>query len=297
MKVQDIRDVLTFASFRSEPDDSTATWAQRFPRRRSLLFNLNREGLTWRGVDRGGVLGEVGSLDGELKDIVGEMAEEWQGLTDDGWCAVSVNHRFVISLESNLTRKKREEELIRVNPKAVLGSKAERGKCYAVKHNPEANSSALLAVDEDYIKQVETIFNGANLKVGRICCGIYGIFCDAVDQMIEARADYLKSKPEDPLGKIIVIVCCEGSVCVMTTDEERWLELRSRSGLYVADDLEPALNIIMTLVENAGSGAQIVFASDQEGVALKNLIASSLPDTRVSDISKADGLWTLLKDK
>ena len=297
MKVQDIRDVLTFASFRSEPDDSTVSWAKRFPRRRTLLLNLNRDGVTWRGVDRGGVLGETGSLTGELKDIVGDMAEQWRGLTDDGWCAVSVNHRFVISLETNLTRKKGSEELIRVNPKAALGSKAERGKRYAVKHNPESNSSALLAVDEDYIKQIETIFNGANLKVGRICCGIYGVFCDAVDQMIEARADYLKGKPQDPLGKIIVIVCCDGSVCVMTTDEERWMELRSRSGLYGADDLDPALNIIMPLVESAGSGAQIVIASDQDGAALKNTIASSLSDTRISDISQTDGLWSLLKDK
>jgi len=297
MKLQDIKDVLTFASFRPEPDDSNVSWARRFPKRRSLLVNLNRDGVSWRALDRGGAFGEQGSSGGELKDVVGEMAEQWQGLTDDGWCAVSVNHRFVISLETNLTRKKGAEEQIRVNPKAALGSKAERGKRYAVKHNPESNSSALLAVDEEYIKQIESVFNGAGLKVGRICCGVYGMFSDAVDQMIEARADYLKGKHEEPLGKIIVIACCEGSVCIMTSDEDRWLELRSRSGLYSADDLEPAENIIMPLIENSGTGTQIVFASDQEGAALKNLITSSSTGTFINDISRTDGLWSLLKEK
>jgi hypothetical protein len=123
------------------------------------------------------------------------------------------------------------------------------------------------------------------------------MFSDAVDQMIEARADYLKGKHEEPLGKIIVIACCEGSVCIMTSDEDRWLELRSRSGLYSADDLEPAQNIIMPLIENAGTGTQIVFASDQEGAALKNLITSSSTGTLINDISRTDGLWSLLKEK
>ena len=297
MKLQDIKDVLTFASFRPEPDDSTVSWARRFPNRRSLLVNLNREGVSWCAIEKGGALGEQGSLGGELKDVVGDMAEGWRGLTDDGWCAVSVNHRFVISLESNLTRKNGVEEQIRINPKAALGSKAERGKRYAVKHNPESNSSALLAVDEEYIKQIESIFNDAGLKVGRICCGLYGMFSDAVDQMIDARADYLKGKHQEPLGKIIVIACCEGSVCIMSADEERWVELRSRSGLYSADDLEPALNIIMPLVEGAGERTQVVFASDQDGIALKNMIETSSKETLISDISRGDGLWSLLKEE
>jgi hypothetical protein len=297
MKLQDIKDILTFASFRPEPDDSTVSWARRFPNRRSLLVNLNRDGVSWCAVDKSGALGEQGSLGGEIKGVVGDMAEEWLGLTDDGWCAVSVNHRFVISLETNLTRKNGVEEQIRINPKAALGSKAERGKRYAVKHNPESNSSALLAVDEEYIKQIESTFNGVGLKVGRICCGLYGMFSDAVDQMIEARADYLKGKHQEPLGKIIVIACCEGSVCIMSSDEERWVELRSRSGLYSADELEPALNIIMPLVENSGARTQVVFASDQDGAALKNMIATSSTDTLISDISRGDGLWSLLKEE
>ncbi len=296
MKLKDVKDVLTFAAFRPEPDDSSAPWSKRFPRQRSLLINLNRDGVSWVGVEKGGAIGESGNLAGDLKELVTDMAEEWRGMTDDGWCAISVNHRFVISLESNLTRKKGAEELIRTNPKAALGSKAERGKRYAVKHNPESNTSVLLAVDEEYVKQVEQIFDGAGLKVGRVCCGVFAMFSDAVDQMAEAREQYLKANPEEPLGKIVIVACCEGSVCVMTTDEERWVELRSRSGLYTQEDLEPVLKIIMPLVENAG-GAQLVFTSDYGGVAVKEMLTSALPNTKVSDISQADGLWGMLKEK
>tara|TARA_B110001454_G_C12637011_1_gene399523 strand:+ start:25 stop:276 length:252 start_codon:yes stop_codon:yes gene_type:complete len=83
----------------------------------------------------------------------------------------------------------------------------------------------------------------------------------------------------------------------MSSDEERWVELRSRSGLYSADELEPALNIIMPLVENSGARTQVVFASDQDGAALKNMIATSSTDTLISDISRGDGLWSLLKEE
>jgi len=298
MKLKDVTDVLTFAAFRPEPDDYSAPWSKRFPRQRSLLLNLNRDGVVWRAVEKGGILGESGNMEGtDLKEIVTDMADEWRALTDDGWCGVSVNNRFVISLETNLTRKKGSEELIRTNPKAALGSKAERGKRYAVKHNPESNTSVLLAVDEEYVKSIEATFDGAGLKVGRIACGIFGIFSDAIDQMAEAREQYLKTKSDSPLGTIIIVACCEGSVCVMTTAEERWVELRSRSGLYTAEELEPVLKIIMPLVENAGAEAQLVFASDAAGAGVKELLTSTLPNTRVSDVSQGDGLWSLLKEK
>lgn len=296
MKLKDVKDVLTFAAFRPEPDDSTAPWSKRFPRQRSLLINLSRDGVSWAGVDKGGVIGETGHMAGDLKELAVDMADEWRNMTDDGWCAVSVNHRFVISLESNLTRKKGAEELIRTNPKAALGSKAERGKRYAVKHNPESNSSVLMAVDEEYVKQIEQTLDSVGLKVGRICCGVYAMFSDAIDQMVEAREQYVKSNPAEPLGKIVIVACSEGSVCVMTTDGDRWGELRSRSGLYSEDDLQPVLKIIMPLVENA-SGAQVVFVSDSGGAAVKEMLVSALPNNRISDISQADGLWGMLKNK
>ncbi len=49
MKLKDIKDVLTFAAFRPEPDDSSASWSKRFPKKRSLLLNIGRETVSWQG--------------------------------------------------------------------------------------------------------------------------------------------------------------------------------------------------------------------------------------------------------
>ena len=73
--------------------------------------------------------------------------------------------------------------------------------------------------------------------------------------------------------------------------------MRARSNLYTPDELEPAYNIIMPLVENAGAGSQVVFVSDQDGAAIKGMIASDASGTVISDISREDGLWSLLKEK
>ena len=297
MKLKDVKEVLTFAAFRLEPDDSTAPWSKRFPRQRTLLLNVGRDGVSWKGVDKGGILGDGGYLPGELKELATDMAEEWKSLTDDGWCAVSVNHRFVISLETNLTRKNGSEELIRTNPKAALGSKAERGKRYAVKHNPVSNTSVLLSVDEEFVKSIESSLAAVGLETGRISCGLFGMFSDAIDQMAEAREQFAKSQPDQKLGKIVILACCEGSVSIMTSDEERWVELRSRSGLYTEEDLEPVLKIIMPLFENAGSEAQVVFIGDNTGIPIKEMLSTSMPNRRISDVSQPDQLWSLLKEK
>ena len=42
MKLKDLKDVLTFRSFRPEPDDSSAPWRRRFPREKTLLLTISR---------------------------------------------------------------------------------------------------------------------------------------------------------------------------------------------------------------------------------------------------------------
>lgn len=295
MTVKDIKDVLTFAAFRPEPDDSTANWAKRFPKSRSLLLNIGRDTVSWRGVEKGGELGESGSMDGDVKEIITDMAEEWKTLADDAWCGVSLNNRFMITLETNLSRKKGAVEAIRTNPKAALGSKAEKGKRYAVNHNPESNTSVLLSVDEDFVTQIESTMKSVGLNLGRIACGPYAMLIDCIDQVDEARRVFKEESPDQALGKVIMVVCCEGSVCAMTTSDEQWLELRSRTGLYTADDVEPVMKILSPLIDNAGSDAQIIFMADSTGEPVKRLLESSLNGRRFSDVSQPDQLWSILK--
>jgi hypothetical protein len=296
MKLSNITNVLSFAAFRPDPDDSSCMWRKRFRNKQTLLLNFSKEVVSWRSVSKEGVLGEENSIAGSVKEVVQDMSEDWLDLTDGGWCAVSINHRFVISLETNLTRKNGASELIRTNPKAVLGSKSERGKRYALKHNDESNSSILLAVDEDYIKEIETLFKSSGLKIGRICCGIYGMLSESLDQISEAQKDYNENVSE-PLGDVILITCCEGSVCILKSDQEKWIELRSRNSLYTQKDMEPLRKIIAPILESLGSNTQIVLSADGTVEGISQMLSELAPNVRINDMSDSYGLWNLLKNK
>ncbi len=297
MKLKDIKDVLSYASFRPEPDDSSAAWTKRFPKQRTLFLNVGRTAVTWMGTDKSGAFTEGGELQGDIKEIAQDMSDEWKAMTDDGWCAVSINNRFMISLETNLTRKKGAEVLIRTNPKAALGAKAEKGKRYAVEHNPESNSSVLLAVDEEMVKGLESSLSSAGLQVGRISCGVFAMLQDSIDQVVAAREQFKETNPDQSLGKIISVICCEGSFCAMTQADDQWVELRSRSNLYKTEDLDPIAKILHPLVEHAGDGAQIIFMADEAGTGIAEYLQSAMPNVRVSDVTQPNQLWKILREQ
>ncbi|HRQ90777.1 MAG TPA: hypothetical protein PLA50_18450, partial [Bacteroidia bacterium] len=117
MEFKDIKDVLTFAAFRPEPDNPRFTWQQRFPKRKSVLVNVSRGHCTWAFVSRKGTIEDTGEADGEFTEVAAQMADAWRAGTEDGWIAVSLNNRFIIGLEHNLSRKKGWQEELRLNPK------------------------------------------------------------------------------------------------------------------------------------------------------------------------------------
>ena len=295
MKLKDIKEVLNFAAFRPEPDDSAANWKKRFPKQRSLMLAIGRNKVNWVGVEKNGTLGETGELTGDIKEIAQDMAEEWKEMTEGGWCGISLNNRFMITLETNLTRKKGAEVLIRTNPKSALGSKAEKGKRYAVEHNQQSNTSVLLAVDEEFVKSTETILSQAGLNVARIACAPFLMLQDGIDQVSDAREKFKISNPDQSLGKIILVVCCDGSFCAMTQNEDQWSELRSRSGLYTSDNFEPVAKILQPLIDHAGDGAQIIFMADEIGTGLPEYLQNALPGIRVSDVTQPSQMWNLMK--
>jgi hypothetical protein len=295
MKLKDIKDVLTFRAFRPEPDDSTAPWTRRFTRESTLAINIGRRRTTWIALDKSGNFRDAGSVDGEFKDIVGQMSAEWRALTDNGWCAVSLNQRFVITLEVNLSRRAGLEEQLRTNPKAVLGAKAERGKRYSLLHNPESNTSVLLSCDEEAIVKTSALLKDHGLNTGRLSVGIYGMMLDLVDQVTDARRARTVSNPGEPFGAAVLIACCEGSVCALSQKEEQWTELRSRTDLYT-DDMAPVLEIVSPLIQNAGPGCNVVFMNDEAGSPLPELLRQRFPQVAVSDVSQPSQLWKLLTD-
>lgn len=296
MKLKDIKDVLTFRSFRPEPDDSSAPWRKRFPRERTLLLTISRRRVSWMCLDKRGEFTDAGSMEGELKEVMAAVGADLKALTDNGWCAVSLNHRFVITLEVNLSRRAGLEEQLRSNPKAALGAKAERGKRYNLVHNPESNTSLLLACDEDAINKTEALLKENGLQPGRMSIGIYGMLLDLIAQVAEARAARAVSHPDEPFGNVVMVACCEGSVVVLSQREENWTELRSRSDLYT-DDLAPVLDILMPLLQNAGPGAHVVFMNDEQGSNFAELLQARAPGTQLSEVTVPQQLAKLLTDQ
>jgi hypothetical protein len=148
MLLDEIKSVLSFAAFKADPDDSAVPWGKRFETRKSLLINVSRGSVSWRSVNKRGRFEEGGVQEGELADAAPQRGDEWRGMVEGGWCSVSVNHRFIISLENNLMRGDNCVSLLRTNPRAVLGPKYDRGKRYAICHHPETTASLLLAVEE-----------------------------------------------------------------------------------------------------------------------------------------------------
>lgn len=296
MKLQDLKEVLTFASFLPEPDDSTAPWTRRFAGKKTLLMNIGKDETSWRVLDRKGGIGEEGKMEGPFQETLSQMKGEWRGMTDDGWCVVSLNNRFVISLEINLSRRQGVEEVLRTNPKAALGAKAERGKRYSLTHNPESNTSMLLACEEDAIVKLEARFKEADLRMGRICIGAYAMMNDLIRQIHEARQAQIKDDPEARIGPVLMVAACEGSICAMSQREEQWLELRSRTDLYTSEDATPILDIIHPLVENAGPDVHVVFMSDDQGNPFVQIMQEQMPNIRVSDVTVPNQLWKIITD-
>jgi len=294
MKLLDVTKVLSMAAFRPDPDDSSFTWEKRFKKRKSLFLSIARGGLTWKSMDKNGVMSDSEFVPGSLKDILEDMASEFFELSDGGWCCVSINQRYVISLETNLMRKDSGFDVLRSTPRAVLGSKAERGKRYSLKHNPESNSSVLLSVDEEYIKEVESLFSRFGLKIGRICCGVFSMLSESLEEIEKAREEFKNNKPEKKLGNILNVISCYGSICILRMEEEKWVEMRSRVSLHKGKDLESLKKIILPIIEDMRSEDQIVFSGDESSGYIKEILAEVSPDMKINDISGVNSLWNLM---
>lgn len=294
MKLKDIKDVLTFTAFRPEPDDSAYPWTRRFPNKRTLLLNIAKNRTSWRILGKGGHFLEGGSQRGEFKEVAANLAADWHKLMDDVWCNVSINSRYVISLESNLPRKEGIEEIIRTNPRAALGSKFERGKRYALTNNPEQATSIVLSCDEEVIKKVESTLVENGLQAGRICCGTYTLLRRLLEQA-NPSAPPSDAAPATP-GNFLFVICNEGSICILSQNGDVWSDLRSRSDFY-DEDATPVLDMISAARRSGDASPQtILFVSDQTGSDLPARLAEKLPEVKISDLTRPDHLWANLAD-
>jgi hypothetical protein len=281
--LEDIKGVLSFAAFRPDPDDSDITWTRRFNARRSLLINVSRTHTSWRGINKRGKFQESGAQSGELAEIASGRAEEWKALTEGGWVNVSLNHRFIISLENNMSRREGYRGLLQSNPKAVIGAKCDRGKRYALYHHPHTTSSILMACDDTAVKSVEETLRVSGLKAGRICCGLFALLEQKLSEI------YRSDKPE-ARGSFVMIATCEGSLAALVQQDGQWTDLRCRTGVG-ADGIDAMIQIIAPMVQKVPQGTRVYYVHDGNDEKFSSAMMAQIEQIGGKDISVTDQLW------
>ena len=187
---------------------------------------------------------------------------------------MSLDSRYVISVENNLSRKKGSEEALKKDPRSVLHARFERGKRYAVTHNPETNSSILLSMDEENVKKMEALLKEQKLKPGRICCGTYVLLRHAL------TATNTKKGAEAPFSALY-LACCHGSVCALMQEKDNWMELRSRPDLFEpGGDIAPLVELLRPFEERLGPERGLVVACDDRCPAFRKSWPSFFPGAR-----------------
>ncbi len=299
MKLSDLTDVLTFRAFRPDPDDSSAPICRRLIGKRYLCLNINKDRVSWRQVDRKGNFGQGGVVQGQFKEVLSQMAEEWKGMTDGGWVVVSINNRFFITLETNMSRKPGSEVTIRSNARSVIGAKFDRTKKYAIHHNPETSASMLLSCEETLVKSIEDTLSQSGFQAARICCGLFAMVEDYVRREHEARKG---GKGKD----FTLIACCDGSVLVLAQKGGQWTELRSRAGLYgdaesggesfvkVESETDPVMNIAGPVLNGADPSSALVLIHDRMETDFSRKLAEQLSNQKPVDITQDEHLWMVL---
>ncbi|HYF37351.1 MAG TPA: hypothetical protein VD994_18770 [Prosthecobacter sp.] len=283
MLLDEIKSVLTFAAFKPEADDATVSWSKRFEGRKTLLLNVGRNQTSWRGINRKGRFEAGGVMEGEFSEVAPQRAEEWRDLCDGGWCVVSINNRFIVSLENNMLRGDNSVHLLRTNPRAVLGPKYDRGKRYAVCHHQASTGSMLLACEESMVKGTEDVLKAVGLRPGRVCCGLFALLESALHQFHESQA-------AEAAQNLVLIAACEGSIAVLVQQDGQWRELRCRSGLG-PDAVETSLQIISPLIQKAPQGCPIQFVADGQDVKFHDDLLVHLQKFGVTDLTQEDLLW------
>ena len=286
MNSVDLKSILNFSAFRPEPDDSSAPWRKRFPGERTVLIGLGRAKLSWRGIGRSGKPAEFESVRADPKEALTQAVDHIKSLTDRGWCSLSLNTRYVISLETNLSRRAGSEDMLKSNPRAILGGKFERGKRYALTHNPETNSSILLTFDEDQTRKTEAMFADVGFRVGRVCCGAYILLRYALSETNRSKGS------EHPVSSFY-IVCCEGAVCALVQDQDRWLELRSRTDVY-DEEASPIADLLAPFHSRLSPGIGITLVCDEPIAGLAGRLEAAFPGRPVNDLSEPGLLASLM---
>ncbi len=285
MEFKDIKDVLTFAAFRPEADNPRYAWPQRFPKQRSVLVGVGRGQCTWACLDRKGQVESVGEAPGDFAEVASHMADSWRASSEDGWIGLSINNRFIISLEHNLSRKKGWQEELRLNPKTILGTKYDRTKRYAVHHNPETSASLVMACDDSMVKSIEEAMRSYGLRPARICVGLFATTAHLLNRISADNA----IKNQD----LIVATWIDGSLCLVRQKAGQWQDLRCRTGIGPGDEATVA-QMLRPFLDKAEPSTRILLMEDRRGGGFSSTYLPMFGERHVTDMTEEHNLWNLL---
>ncbi|NRB75692.1 MAG: hypothetical protein HRU46_15125 [Verrucomicrobiales bacterium] len=285
MEIKDIKDVLSFAAFRPEADNPRFAWPARFPKKKSTLINISRGQVSWCSINKKGKTDDIGVADGEFSDVAAQMGGHWASLTEDGWLGISVNNRFLISLEHNLSRKKGWDEELRQNPKSILGTKHDRSKRYALHHNPETSASLMMACDDSMIKSIEETMRTHNLKPARICVGLFAMTARLLNQIHTDNS--LKSQD------LIVLTWLDNSLCVIRQKNGQWQDLRCRSGLAPGGE-STVSQMLRPFLDAAAPTTRVLLMEDKKQGEFTRSYLPILGGLHVTDVTDENNLWNIL---
>lgn len=281
-----VKSVLDFSVFRPEPDDPEAAWKQRFPGRTTVLLDIGRSSLGFSVIDSKGKIKFSDRRKGELRDLFVDFLPVVKENASDGWCVVSLDTRYVVSIETNLSRKPGSETAIKIDARSVLHGRYERGKVYAVTHNPETNSSLLLSYDAEFIKKTELTLKERGLKIGRLCCGVYVLLRHALGVI------NTKKGTENPVNALYLAVC-SGSLCALLQEKDNWVEVRSRPDVFF-DDPQPLFELIAPFAERLAADGEVVLVCDEPVPGLPEKLAELFPGRKLNDLTKPGLLVALV---
>ena len=285
MEFRDIKDVLTFAAFRPEPDNASCAWSKRFPNRRSVLIDVSRGHVSWAMLNKKNKVEDTGHAEGDFMDVAAAMADEWQSQTEDGWVGVSINSRFIITLEHNLSRKAGWQESIRNNAKSVLGTKYDRAKRYALHHSQDTSSSLLMACDHSLVQTIEDALRNHNLRPARVACGLFAMTTNLLNKI---ESDSVQ-KAQD----LIIITWCRNSLFVLRQKNGQWQDVRCRSGLPPQDNSAIA-QVIKPFLKTADAGTKVIFLADEPGSEFEEQYLPQLENFHITNLTEPNHLWNLL---
>ena len=281
-----VKAVLNFSAFRPEPDDPGASWRARFPKKTTALLHVGRNILSYCGVGPAGEVLPGEEKKGDYKELFKELAPAVKAMSHDGWCLISLDTRYVLSIESNLSRKKGSEEALKKDPRSVLHARYEKGKRYAVTHSPETNSSLLLSVDEENIKKVESLCKETGLRIGRMFCGTWVLLRHALASV------NTKKGSEAPVSALY-LTCCHGSVCILVQEKDNWMELRSRPDLFEGD-IQPLLELLAPYPEKISPESVLVVACDEPIDGLPEKLSEMFSGRQINNLTEPGLLASLV---